>query len=119
MSDIVIPKECNQIIEDGFACTKFIFNNIYGFCGSIRQDIGFMCGYINLPQEHSFFGKDYESINDLIAEEHSLGFYLTYAAEQNGNWVVGFDTGMRRRQVVSIESVLQDLCKLGKILAQK
>jgi hypothetical protein len=43
-------------------------------------------GYVSLPAGHPWYGKDY---GDIEADVHGG---LTYATEEDGRWVIGFDT---------------------------
>jgi hypothetical protein len=51
-----------------------------------RNNLGCNCGYIVLPQFHRYDGFHY---NDIPVSVHGG---LTYAARENNNWVIGFDT---------------------------
>ncbi|MDR1937840.1 MAG: hypothetical protein LBQ73_05000 [Tannerellaceae bacterium] len=46
-----------------------------------------LCGYIGIPKGHKYYGKDYNYI-DANVDVHGG---LTYAQEDNGIWVIGFD----------------------------
>lgn len=46
---------------------------------------GHLCGYVSLTSDNDFFGKDYD---DIPVSCHGG---LTYASDQGGNWVIGFD----------------------------
>lgn len=44
-------------------------------------------GYVSLPIGHPWYGKTYTSI-----EEVDVHYGLTYSEEEDGRWVIGFDT---------------------------
>jgi len=44
-------------------------------------------GYVSLPIGHPWYGKTYTSI-----QEVDVHYGLTYSEEEDGRWVVGFDT---------------------------
>jgi hypothetical protein len=44
-------------------------------------------GYISLPLGHPWYGKDYDELSEV-----SVHGGLTYSKEEDGRWVIGFDT---------------------------
>lgn len=52
----------------------------------LKYKCGWGNGYVHLPPEHPFHGVDYDEIP---VEVHGG---LTYAENEKGAWVVGFDT---------------------------
>jgi hypothetical protein len=53
-------------------------------CVVLRRSIH-LCGYVGLPKGHKYYGKDYRKID---VDVHGG---LTYAEDDNGFWVIGFD----------------------------
>ena len=67
------------------------FYTINGFKVSIkRNSLGNNCGDIYLPEDHRYFGKSHDDINQNV--EQYLHGGLTTSQMINGEWVIGFDT---------------------------
>lgn len=58
--------------------------------GNVIINRGWGNGYVCLPKEHKFFGKDYDEIHELTNINIHGG--LTFSAQEGEYWTVGFDT---------------------------
>jgi hypothetical protein len=52
-----------------------------------NPDMGFLCGYVAVPEGHPLFGKHYRDVDVAV---HGGP---TYAEEGDGRWWIGFDCG--------------------------
>ena len=76
------------------------FDTPEGYHAMIRSNptMGFLLGYLAIPQGHPWFGKDYD---DIEAEVHGGLTYSKCPSEDrrfkdlfdNDKWIVGFDCG--------------------------
>jgi hypothetical protein len=51
------------------------------------KDVGEFNGYVSLPIGHCWYGKNYAKL-----QEVDVHYGLTYSEEEDGRWVIGFDT---------------------------
>ena len=58
-----------------------------GLLASYIGSTGVYNGYVSLPLDHPWYGKDYDDLPDV--DVHGG---LTYANMENDRWVIGFDT---------------------------
>ena len=75
----------NYIVEKDFMVDGYR-------CAIVGRKMGHRCGYIGLPKEHKYYGKDY---NDIDVDIHGGWTYSNnsndYPVESNGLWWIGFD----------------------------
>jgi len=91
---------------------------------TIGRKSGYGCGYVGVPTEHPWYGKDYDQID---ADVHGG---LTWSADyvggdpKDGYWWIGFDTAHSEDNMVNcgkqycidqIESLKQQALKIVKI----
>ena len=66
-------------------------------CVIIGNNLGHRCGYIEIPEDHSLYGKHYSEIDDIV-DVHGGWTYSDYTrgdypAKANfESWWIGFDT---------------------------
>jgi len=75
-------------------------------CLIVRNHYGALCGYVGVPKEHPWYGKDYEDVNELIEDEEDDYVHggLTFSnicgekichevepGEDDDIWWLGFD----------------------------
>lgn len=58
-------------------------------CSIKRHYMGFLMGYVGLPEGHKYHGLDYDDIHKVIGK-YLTGIELTYSENESGLWVVGF-----------------------------
>ena len=63
-----------------------------------RDCCGDFNGYISLPLGHCWYGKHYDELNE---------WGLTYSEEEDGRWVIGFDTGRIGGHLLDKEKVTE------------
>lgn len=68
-----------------------------------RDCCGDYNGYISLPLGHCWYGKHYDKINEWGFSEGGL----TYSEEEDGRWVIGFDTGRIGGHLLDKEKVTE------------
>jgi hypothetical protein len=83
-------------------------------CRIMRNEItGTLCGYVGIPEGHTFWGEEYNSNNDeidAIADDVHGG--LTYSKEErDGYWYFGFDTS---HSIDFAPKIIEMLIRVGK-----
>jgi len=97
-----------KFLMDNTEYFKSIEDNLRKYGMPTHFDGGYFNGYVVVLPEHSFYGKDYDEIDDLLRKNSSTnGFYvhggLTFANDDKDfcpelskhfpdYWILGFDT---------------------------
>lgn len=70
-----------------------------GYCIVRHKSMGFLCGYVSVPEGHPWFKQGYDEVRGAGGEYVECHGGLTYAdssppqGEDEGNWWLGFDCG--------------------------
>lgn len=71
------------LTEEGYRC--FIVEH---------DEMGHLCGYVEVPEEHQYHGKDYDEFDDEIAVHGGLTYADmggSWMGVKNAGWLFGFD----------------------------
>jgi hypothetical protein len=77
-------------------------------CHIARNSVGALCGYVHLPKDHPWYGKDYD---DLSVSVHGG---LTFSREIEGAWVIGYDCSHAQDVSPTTERLLKDMRKTNE-----
>jgi hypothetical protein len=100
-------KFMEDIVQKKDAPYSFVIENTW--MKYVSFDRGWGNGYVAIPEGHPWFGKDYDSI-----EQVEINGGLTFSDMINGMWVIGFDTAhygdtMTRWPKEAVEQEANDL----------